>query len=170
MKTFASLFFSVLLLAACKKENPIDPSVPLSERIVGTWQVTEIQYNGVTQNPLDTSKTVLFSGAGKNVSGHFTFDGDTNLGEFNIAFIAEVDLGLSNPLSFNTEMKRSGFYEVLPGDEIVRMTNLAGDSIYDWQVRVNKPNEQKWFVQMWLSLGTSGTPPFPVNVEATMQR
>jgi len=170
MKHITALFFSILMLAACKEEPPIDTSEPLAKRIIGTWQVTEIQYNGIAPNPFDSTQTVIFSGAGKNVQGHFKFDGDTNLGEFDIQFIAEADLGLGTPLTYNVDQQRSGVYAVVDNDKIVQMTNFAGDSTYNWEVRENKPNRQKWFVQMWVEFGSSGSEPFPVNVEATMTR
>lgn len=170
MRTFAAIFFSVLLVASCKKENPIDPSVPLSERIVGSWQVTAIQYNGIAPSPIDSTQTILFSGSGKNVSGHFNFDGDTNLGEFEITFIGEVDLGLASPVTFPVEMTRSGNYTIIDNDKIVQMTNFAGDSTYNWEVRENQANKQKWFVEMMYDFGVGSMPPFPIYVEAVLER
>jgi len=170
MKSFAALFFSILILAACKKENPIDPSVPLSERLPGSWQVTAIQYNGVAPNPLDSTKTILFSGSGQNVTGHFDFAADTNLGEFEISFIGEVDLGLASPVTFPVTMARSGHYTIIDNDKIVQMTNFAGDSTYNWEVRENQANKQKWFVEMIYDYGVASMPPFPIYVEAVLER
>lgn len=170
MKNFATIIFALLLFAACKKDPPIDNSQPLSERLPGTWNVTAIQYNGIAPNPFDTTQTLAFSGAGKNVNGYFHFEKDTNLGEFDISFIAEADLGLAQPITYNAVTKRGGFYEIINDDEIVRMTNFAGDSIYDWEVRVNQAKRQVWFVTMYHDWGLPGLDSVPINVEATMTR
>lgn len=170
MKQLTALFFTLLILASCKKEEPIDTTEPLTTRILGTWQVTGIQYNGIAPNPFDPTQSVVFSGAGKNVEGHFKFEADTNLGEFEIKFIGEADLGLAAPVSYNVAEKRTGIYAVVDNDKIVRMTNFAGDSVYNWEVRVNQPNKQVWYVLMIHDSGIPGFNALPINVEATMER
>jgi hypothetical protein len=170
MKKFAALTFAFLLFAACKKDPPVDASQQLSERLPGTWNVTEIQYNGTAPNPFDATQTLAFSGAGKNVNGYFYFDKDTNLGEFDISFIAEADLGLGAPVSYNAITKRGGYYEIMNNDAIVRMTNFVGDSVFDWEVRVNQAQRQVWFVTMYHDWGLPGLDSVPINVEATMTR
>ena len=170
MRKFVTIVFSLLVFAACKKDPPIDSSQSLAERIPGTWNVIGIQYNGVAPNPFDTTEILAFSGTGKNVNGYFHFEKDTNLGEFDISFIAEASLGIGAPISYNAITKRSGFYEILNDDQIVRMTNFAGDSVYDWEVRVNQPKKQTWFVTMYHDWGFAGLDSVPINVEATMTR
>jgi hypothetical protein len=50
------------------------------------------------------------------------------------------------------------------------MTNMAGDSVYNWEVKINQPNKQKWFVVMYHNWGVAGMDSIPINVEATMVR
>ena len=158
------------LLVACKKENTIDDSQPLSERLPGNWNLVGVQYSGTAPSPLDPSQVLPFSGEGKKVSGGFFFDADTNLGNFDVNFEAEVDIGLGQPLTYMVNESRGGTYEIIDGDKIVRMINLAGDSIYDWNVRTNLPNRQVWFVTMYHDFGFPGLDSVAIDVETTMER
>jgi hypothetical protein len=170
MKHLRIFSLVLLVLVACKEENQIDDSEPLAERLPGTWNVVAVQYSGIAPNPNDPNQVLPFSGAGDKVAGDFYFQADTNLGYFDVNFEAVVDLGLGSSLVIPVSEKRNGIYEVLDGDQIVRMTNTKGDSIYDWQVRTNLPNRQVWFVTMYHDFGTPGLDSVAIDVETTMER
>lgn len=170
MKKFLFVFLVFSVAFACKEKNTVDGSRPLSERLPGTWYVAEIQYSGTAPHPTDTAQVLSFSGSGKNVGGYFYFDNDTNLGEFDLQFIAEADLGLSQPIQYNVNEKREGFYEILPNDAYVRMTNMAQDSTYDWEVRTNLESRQKWFTTMYHNWGLPGMDSVAIDIEVVMTR
>ncbi len=170
MKHFITLSLALLVLVACKKTNQVDDSQPLSERLPGTWNLVAVEYNGSAPNPTNPGQVLPFSGEGKQVSGGFYFDADTNLGNFNVTFIAEVDLGLGQPLEIPVSEKRGGTYEILDNDRIVQMTNFNGDSVYDWEVRTNLPNRQVWFETFYHDFGLPGLDSVAIDVQTTMER
>lgn len=170
MKHLFTLTLALLMIVACKKENQVDDSQPLSERLPGTWTLAAVEYSGTAPNPSDPNQVLPFSGEGKKVSGGFFFDADTNLGSFDVNFEAEVDIGLGSPLIYPVKEKRGGTYEILDGDKIVRMQNLKGDSIYNWQVRTNLPDRQVWFVTMYHDFGLPGLDSVAIDVQTTMER
>ncbi len=170
MKHFITLSLALLVLVACKKTNQVDDSQPLSERLPGTWNLSAVEYNGTAPHPTNPGQVLPFSGEGKQVSGGFFFEADTNLGDFDVNFIAEVDLGLATPLEIPVKEKRGGTYEILDNDKIVSMTNFKGDSTYNWQVRTNLPDRQVWFVTMYHDFGLPGLDSVAIDVQTTMVR
>lgn len=168
MKQLATLLFISLLFAACKKNEPqVDPSVPLAERIPGTWDITEILYSGVAPNPGNPGQSIPFSGEGQSVSGYFSFQSDPNVGVFNVSFIASIDLGLSQPLAIPVNETSDGMWKVDSTDQIVTM--WSNDSIYDWHVITNLPNNQTWQARFYLDFGVPYDS-IPVDIEASMER
>jgi hypothetical protein len=168
MKKLAILFFAVLAFAACKKTTtPIDNSVPLVERIPGNWDITEINYSGLLPNPINPGQFIPFSGIGQNLVGDFNFTSDPNYGEFNVSFLASVDIGTSQPLTAPVSQSHYGEWNVNPTNDTVNM--WRNDSTYQWAVLKNLPDEQRWSTQFDLYfVELSDT--LPVNVEVNMKR
>jgi len=167
MKQFAILLFASLIILGCKKTTPkVDKSVPLEERILGQWDITDVEYSGVVVNG-GTGQNIPFSGTGKNVSGEFKFQENPNIGEFQVAFLAEIDLGLQQPLTLPFDESHDGNWEVQNEGEIVSM--WRNDTTYDWRVLTNLENEQKWLASFKFDFGFPYDS-IPVDIIATMKR
>lgn len=168
MKQIAILLFTALAFAACKKStSEPDLSGPLIERVPGEWNITEVDYDGVVVNPNNPSLSIPVSGSGQNVSGFFSFKSNPNEGEFSVSFLAKINLGTSNPISLPVNESQKGQWNVNAANNVVSM--FRNDTIYDWKVLQNLPDNQKWQARFYLDFG-SPYDSVPVNVTATLVR
>ena len=176
MKQIALLLITTLLIFGCKKTTPkIDTSVALSERILGHWNITDVEFSGVVPNQ-STGQSIPFSGTGKNVSGEFNFQKNPNIGEFQVSFLAEIDLGLPQPLALTFDEGHSGNWTTIENDQYVRMWSgndtiydPGTDTLYDWKVLTNLENEQKWLASFKFEFGFPYDS-IPVDIIATIKR
>lgn len=156
-------------VSACKKEEEkkIDNSEPLEERLPGNWNVVEVDYSGQIIDQGNPNNSYPFNGTGESVNGFFKFDSDTNTGEFHITFVAKIDLGLSQPISYTVNEGQTGLWRIEDNEEKVVM--WSNDTITNWEVLTNLPNEQKWKMSYTLDFGA----PYdqvPVDIVARMER
>ena len=165
MNRILYIIATVLVIGACKKEEKkIDPSVPLEERIPGLWNVTAINYTGA----LPVGGGYLpFSGEGKNVDGYFLFTNDPNQGLFEISFVAEANVGLGQPVSYNVDEKHDGNWKPINNDQAIRM--WRNDTVYDWQILHNTDVKQSWKTSFVFDFGGQYDS-IPVDVKATLER
>lgn len=174
MKYFVTTFLALFILISCKKEKTPDLDqgpASLSERILQPgWSITEIEYSGFAPNPLDTTKIVPFSGQGTNVSGYFVFQENPNEGEFEINFTSNIDIGLSNPISFPVKENHRGNYNVWEDESHVSM--WRNDTVFDWAVVNNEVKKQTWSttISYKFQLTATSSVTVPISVKATMVR
>ena len=64
-------FLSFLLLAACSSETSLDPS----ERLLGKWELVDIEYAGMTYRFLDDG-TFMASFESRSIAGKWSILGD----------------------------------------------------------------------------------------------
>ncbi len=165
MKHVLFIILMVLFATACKKDQPqIDPSVPLGERIPGKWDITEVHYNGAF--PFNNS-WLPFSGEGQNVTGNFEFTDTPNVGAFDVSFIANIDIGVGQPITYPVSQSHDGNWEIVNANSGIRM--WRNDTAYVWDVINNTETKQTWVTKFVFDFG-GNLDSIPVDVEATMVR
>lgn len=91
------LVFSLALITiwSCSKDDD-NGSGPVTlteyeQRVIGTWDLTEVEYDGGYTTPL-TPITTPFSGTGENVTGQFvlTFENNVKRIQYNYGFDAKA--------------------------------------------------------------------------------
>lgn len=100
MKRFIlSLAALGFLTIGCKDRVGDEPKVTgtFEQRITGTWNLTDVDYQGAMPNPLNPSQDIAFTGEGEDTYGSFQFNGD-GTAQYEMGFTARLDIGTNEPV------------------------------------------------------------------------
>lgn len=151
MKRIIAIALSLLFLGACSKDknnnNNNNTPAGLAGRLVGSWNMTALDYSTQVPNPLDPFNPIDVTGDAQDLQGTFTVTANPNVVVYNYSFnIVDADL------PFPVPVQRSGqaTWDVISNDTKVVLEEGGESIIYD--VVTNEATRQVW----------AGTLPFTI--------
>lgn len=151
MKRIVAIALSLLFLGACSKDknnnNNNNTPAGLAGRLVGSWNMTALDYSTQVPNPLDPFNPIDVTGDAQDLQGTFTVTANPNVVVYNYSFnIVDADL------PFPVPVQRSGqaTWDVISNDTKVVLEEGGESIIYD--VVTNEATRQVW----------AGTLPFTI--------
>lgn len=151
MKRIVAIALSLLFLGACSKDknnnNNNNTPAGLEGRLVGSWNMTALDYSTQVPNPLDPFNPIDVTGDAQDLQGTFTVTSNPNVVVYNYSFnIVDADL------PFPVPVQRSGqaTWDVISNDTKVVLEEGGESIIYD--VVTNEATRQVW----------AGTLPFTI--------
>lgn len=151
MKKILAIAMSLLFLGACSKDknnnNNNNGPTGLTGRLVGTWNMTALDYSTQVPNPLNPLSPIDLTGDAQDLEGTFTVTANPNVVVYNYSFnIVDADLPFPIPV------QRSGqaTWDVISNDTKVVLEENGESTIYD--VITNEAARQIW----------AGTLPFTI--------
>ena len=172
--------FAILALGACKKKTTtiVEPGTPLTERMVGKWDITGVTYSGVSPLPWDTTVILPFSGVGENVVGFYDFgtDPDTNHMDFESAFTAPLNFDGGILVTITVNEHGWAIYEVSEDEtEITGTSYVINPQSIDtvptvWKVLENYENKQVWETKRSIPMDNDPTKFVVVDMVTTIER
>lgn len=151
MKRIVAIALFLLFLGACSKDknnnNNNNTPAGLEGRLVGSWNMTALDYSTQVPNPLDPFNPIDVTGDAQDLQGTFTVTSNPNVVVYNYSFnIVDADL------PFPVPVQRSGqaTWDVISNDTKVVLEEGGESIIYD--VVTNEATRQVW----------AGTLPFTI--------